>query len=42
MRAGDLNEGVVVDAKIWGLDGGWSAMANDDGIVYGNVTAAAN
>ncbi|KAK6601823.1 invertase precursor [Botrytis cinerea] len=42
VRAGDLNEGVVVDAKIWGLDGGWSAMANDDGIVYGNVTAAAN
>ncbi|THV55873.1 hypothetical protein BGAL_0002g00280 [Botrytis galanthina] len=42
VRAAGLNEGVLVDAKIWGLEGGWSDMANDDGIVYGNVTTAAN
>ncbi|KAF7897286.1 hypothetical protein EAF00_005514 [Botryotinia globosa] len=42
VRAAGLHEGVLVDAKIWGLEGGWSEMANDDGIVYGNVTAAAN
>ncbi|APA10350.1 hypothetical protein SS1G_07184 [Sclerotinia sclerotiorum 1980 UF-70] len=38
VRAGDLNVGVVVDAKIYGLDGAWSDMASADGIVYGNVT----
>lgn len=38
VRAGGLNEGVVVSAKIWGLDGAWSDMASEDGIVYGNVT----
>ncbi|TGO42431.1 hypothetical protein BHYA_0008g00210 [Botrytis hyacinthi] len=42
VRAAGLNEGVLVDAKIWGLEGGWSNMANDDGIVYGNVTTSAN
>ncbi|CAD6442833.1 bcbd8b76-1128-4faa-b49a-80b482ad6c17 [Sclerotinia trifoliorum] len=38
VRAGDLNVGVTVDAKIYGLDGAWSDMASPDGIVYGNVT----
>ncbi|KAF7937400.1 uncharacterized protein EAE98_001714 [Botrytis deweyae] len=42
VRAAGLNEGVLVDAKIWGLEAAWSDMANDDGIVYGNVTTAAN
>ncbi|TGO84132.1 hypothetical protein BPOR_0545g00040 [Botrytis porri] len=42
VTAAGLNEGVIVDAKIWGLEGGWSTMANDDGIVYGNVTTPAN
>lgn len=40
VRAGGLNEGVVVDAKIWGLDGAWADMASEDGWVYGNVTSA--
>ncbi|KAJ8065396.1 hypothetical protein OCU04_006084 [Sclerotinia nivalis] len=40
VRAGGLAEGVVVEAKIYGLDDAWGDMANDDGIVYGNVTTA--
>ncbi|KAI9645800.1 Invertase [Ciborinia camelliae] len=41
VRAGGLNAGVVVDAKIWGIEGGWVNMQSNDGLVYGNVTAKA-
>ncbi|RAL65003.1 hypothetical protein DID88_001593 [Monilinia fructigena] len=37
----DLNEGVVVEAGIWGLEGAWDAMKSKDGWVYGNVTETA-
>ncbi|KAF7879417.1 hypothetical protein EAF04_000613 [Stromatinia cepivora] len=40
VSAGGLNAGVIVDAKIYGLDDAWGAMASKDGIVYGNVTTA--
>ncbi|KAG4030461.1 hypothetical protein MFRU_012g01940 [Monilinia fructicola] len=35
-----LNEGVVVAASVWGLEGAWGAMQSEDGWVYGNVTDA--
>ncbi len=42
LRTGGLNEDVVVSVSVWSLRSTWAEQANEDGIVYGNVTAASN
>lgn len=40
LRAGGLNEGVVISVTVQGLKSTWEGQAGSDGMVLGNVTQA--
>ena len=40
LRTAELNAGVKVSVKVWGLDSGWARYEDKSGTVVGNVTGA--
>lgn len=42
IRTGELNDGVGVSLRVWGLKSTWVSQESVDGIVYGNLTMGGN